>query len=278
VTPPRRRKWLTRALTRPPYHDEQGRKGVFARLTRAQPHRVRRLDLAWPLAPLRVAFLSDFHVGSHADDVARLARIVAEAAAYKPDLALYGGDFVNMQVFGGGRVPPDVIAGMLGRLDAPLGRFAILGNHDYVYGADAVAAALRDAGIAVLDDERHTFAAGFDLIGLPDARDERPAGRALLAALDRPSIVLAHDPAWFAYLVAGPHLMLAGHTHGGQFRLPVVGPVVNMSRAPLRWTYGMIEEGGRRLFVTSGLGTSGVPLRIRCPPEFVIADLRQVVA
>ena len=92
--------------------------------------------------PIRIAFISDFHTGSHSDDVARLDAIIAEASSFQPDLALFGGDYVNMQLFGGGRVPPSTIAAGLARLHAPLGRFAVLGNHDYEYGARDVASAL----------------------------------------------------------------------------------------------------------------------------------------
>ena len=274
---------LLRALLRPPYTDTEGRKGWFERFADAQPHAVRRLDLAiagWPrhARSLRIAFLSDFHAGSHTGDVARIAAIVEEAATFRPDLVLYGGDFVNMQMFGGGRLPPRTIATILARLDAPLGRFAVLGNHDYTYGPDEVREALESHGIAVLDDERRTVrydGHAIDLIGLPDARRLRRQGEALLAGLsnERPTIVLTHDPFWFAYVPAGPHLTLAGHTHGGQVVLPFVGALSNASRAPLRWSYGLIEEGGRRMYVTSGLGTSGIPLRIGMPPEYVILDI-----
>jgi predicted MPP superfamily phosphohydrolase len=279
----RRGKWLTRALTRPPYHDETGAKGWLERVSRAQPHRLCRLDLAiagWPRTarPLRIAFLSDFHAGSHAGDAARLAAIVDEAAGYKPDLVLYGGDFVNMQIFGGGRLPPRTIAAILGRLAAPLGRFAVLGNHDYTYGETDIAGALQAHGIMLLDDTRRTLqhqGHDVDLIGLPDARDLRPEGLALLASLsfERPAIVLAHDPFWFKHVPAGPYLTLAGHTHGGQFRLPYIGAFVNSSRAPLRWSHGHVIEEGRQLYVTAGLGTSGLPLRIGVPPEFAIIDV-----
>jgi predicted MPP superfamily phosphohydrolase len=85
--------------------------------------------------------------------------------------------------------------------------------------------------------------------------------------------VLAHDPFWFAHLPAGPYLMLAGHTHGGQIRFPVVGALRNGSRAPMRWSHGHIEEGGRHLYVSAGLGTSGIPLRIGMPPEYAIVDV-----
>jgi predicted MPP superfamily phosphohydrolase len=274
---------LLRAITRPPYRDEHGRKGWFERFAVAQPHVVQRPSLTiagWPKTAraLRIAFLSDFHAGSHTGDVARLAAIVSEAATFKPDLVLYGGDFVNMQMFGGGRLPPATIAAILARVDAPLGRFAVLGNHDYAYGADEIDEALTSQGITVLNDERHTArhdGHDIDVIGLPDARRLRPAGLALLAGLsaERPAIVLAHDPFWFAHVPAGPHLTLAGHTHGGQLRFPIVGALRNASHAPLRWSHGHVEEGSRHLYVSGGLGTSGIPLRIGMPPEYSILDV-----
>jgi predicted MPP superfamily phosphohydrolase len=281
VARPRPGKWLLRALLRPPYRDETGLKGRFARFAQAQPHALRHLSIAipgWPARALRIAFLSDFHVGSHTGDVARLAAIVAEAAAQQPELVLYGGDFVNMQLLGGGRVPPRTIGATLGRLTAPLGCFAVLGNHDYVYGAQEVAQALQAHGITVLSDARVTLRhAGreIDLVGLHDARQVRRAGIALLAALspERPTIVLAHDPFWFVHVPRGPTLTLAGHTHGGQIRFPVVGALRNASRAPLRWSHGHIVEDGRHLYVTGGIGTSGVPLRVGIPPEYAVLDV-----
>ena len=71
----------------------------------------------------------------------------------------------------------------------------------------------------------------------------------------------------------GPHLTLAGHTHGGQIRLPWIGAFTNASRAPLRWSLGHVVEEGRHLYVTSGIGTSGIPLRIGVPPEFAVIDV-----
>ena len=69
------------------------------------------------------------------------------------------------------------------------------------------------------------------------------------------------------------HLTLAGHTHGGQISLPGVGILKNASKAPLRWTHGLVRERGQYLYVTSGIGTSGVPLRWRVPAEFVVLDV-----
>jgi predicted MPP superfamily phosphohydrolase len=274
---------LIKKLLRRPYGDALGRKGWLGPLARAQRHVVRHYALTlpgWPRfeRPLRVALLADFHVGSHTDDVTRYAAIAREVASLLPDLVLFGGDFVNMQLIGGGRVPPRVIARMLARMMGRHGRFAILGNHDYAYGEQEVAAALRAHGIAVLDHERGTFSFGrhaIDVVGVPDAHVTRAQAQALLAGLapDRPAIVLAHDPVWFKDVPHGPFLTLAGHTHGGQIKLPVLGILKNASLAPLRWSHGLVVEGGRHLIVTAGLGTSGIPLRIGVPPEFVLVEV-----
>lgn len=274
---------LARAVIRRPYRDVQGDKGWFSPFARAQRHRTVRMDIAvegWPTfaKPMRIAFLSDFHTGSHTDDVARLTAIVEEAAAFTPDLVLFGGDYMNMHLAGGGRVPPHVIAAMLARLDGVLGRVAILGNHDYIYGEEDVAAALRARGITVLDHERRsvTFDGhAIDIVGVPDAHVVRQEAKELVAGLrpERPSIVLAHDPAWFADVPAGPFLTLSGHTHGGQVKLPGIGILKNSSVAPLHWSHGLIVEEGRTLYVSAGLGTSILPLRIGVPPEFAILDV-----
>ncbi len=274
---------MTRAITRPPFQDSSGYKGWLGIFSRAQPHLARHIQLeieGWPFwtRPLRIVHLSDFHTGSHLDDVSRLNLIIDEAASYSPDLALFGGDYVNMQLFGGGRVPPRTIATILSRLETPLGRFAILGNHDFVYDEHAVSEALRDNGIVVLDHDRETVRFqnySIQIIGVPDAHRTRAEAYSLLASLspNEPTIALVHDPAWFAHLPAGPHFMLAGHTHGGQIRLPGIGVVRNATTAPLRWSYGLIHERGQYLYVTSGIGTSGVPVRWGVPPEFVVLDV-----
>ena len=274
---------LTRAFARPPFHDESGHKGWFGKISRAQRHLIRHLRLeigGWPhwQRPLRVVFLSDFHTGSHSNDVSRLTSIIAEAASVTPDVALFGGDYVNMHLFGRGRVPPRTIAAILSHIKAPLGRFAILGNHDYDYDRHAVTAALLDSGITVLEHDGCMVQfqdRSIRIVGIPDAHIARPEAYSLLADLSphRPTIVLAHDPVWFGHLPPGPHLMLAGHTHGGQIRLPGIGIVKKATKAPRRWCHGLVKERGQYLYVTSGIGTSGVPVRWGVPPEFAVLDL-----
>ena len=220
------------------------------------------------------SFCQIFTPAPHSEDVARLQRIVTEAQTFAPDLVLLGGDFVN----NGGRVPPQIIAAALARLDGSCGRFAVLGNHDYIYGAEEVADALREHGITVLDHEYRGVnfeGHSVDIVGIPDVHVRRARSKQLLAALlpDQPTILLAHDPVWFAAISSGSHLTLAGHTHGGQGSLPGLGIVTNSSRAPLRWSHGLVAERGRYLYVTSGIGTSVLPVRWRVPPEFVVLDV-----
>jgi predicted MPP superfamily phosphohydrolase len=270
-------------LVRRPFTDAAGRKPWVEWLSRPQPHALRTLRFkldGWPRRSraLRIAFMSDFHVGSHSGDVARLGQLIEEANALKPDLALFGGDFMNMQLFGGGRVPPQVVASALGRLEAPLGRFAVLGNHDIDYGPREVLDALRRSTIIALNDERRELRIGgmpIDIVGIADARVERIRAHAMMRQITaaRPALVLAHDPYWFQHLPPGPHLMLSGHTHGGQIRLPGIGALTTKSHAPRSWSYGLIVDNGRRLYVTSGLGTSGVPVRIGIRPEFVLIEI-----
>ena len=266
-----------------PYRDEHGHKGFFQAISRASAHVVQRVTVVipgWPITrPLRIAFLSDLHAGSHADDATRLTAIVAEAASFAPHLVLHGGDFMNMQLIGGGRLSPRKIAKIIAPLKAPLGCFAVLGDHDQDYGSDEIIAALAAEGVATLNDEKRNLifeGKEIDLIGLPGAHRIRDAARTLLATLSpaTPTIVLTHDPYRFAHVPSGPHITLAGHTHGGQIRFPRIGAIYNASRAPLRWTYGLVKEGDKSLYVSGGLGTSGIPLRIGIPPEYAILELR----
>jgi uncharacterized protein len=288
ITRHRSRGRLARAITRPPFRDDLGDKGWLNRISRAPPHVVRHLRLkidGWPRwsRPMRIAFLSDFHTGSHSDDVARLGAIVAEVSSYVPDVVLLGGDYVNMQLIGGGRVPPSKIAAILSLLKAPLGCLAVLGNHDYIYGERAVADALERHNITVLAHECLTTQFqnhSIDIVGVPDARVARTEAFALLAGVlpNRPTIVLVHDPVWFAHVPPGPYLTLAGHTHGGQVRIPGIGIIRNASKAPLRWSHGLVQERGRYLYVTGGIGTSGVPLRWGVPPEYAVLDVLGSIA
>lgn len=254
-------------------------KGIWEHFTRAPQHVWRRYEVAAPVERLlRIAVLSDLHVGSHANDVERFCCIVEEVLARKPDLCLLPGDFVNMQIFGGGRISPDEISSLLAPLARNVPCHAVLGNHDAEYGNDATCRALECVGITVHSNSHtvlESLAGSIFIFGLEDHSTGSPdfgLGAAGIADLRR-AIVLARDPASFADVPEGPIVTICGHTHGGQIRLPWLGPVVNASAAPMEWTQGHIVEDGRNLIVSAGLGTSGLPWRWNCPPEIVEVDL-----
>lgn len=264
-----------RLLPAVPFAPNAHHKGRWESVTRAPQHVWRRHRLTGGIErPLTCVVLTDLHVGSHGGDLDRLSRIVGEVQALRPGLLLLGGDYVNMQPFGGGRVRPEEVAEILAPLARAMPAVAVLGNHDAEYGEARVAAALEERGMPVLFNavrRLETDAGAIDVAGLEDHGTGRRDASGLLSALPEPSrtLVLAHDPASFADVPNGPIATISGHTHGGQVRLPFLGAIVNASRAPLRWTHGHIIDAGRHLVVSAGLGTSGLPIRLNCPPEIV---------
>jgi predicted MPP superfamily phosphohydrolase len=243
-------------------------------------NRVRERTLRLPRWPeeldgLRVALISDLHTGAPHVDAARLERVVEAVGAQRPDLVVLLGDFIDPNVRGGSTVEPQAVAAALGRLRAPLGVFAVLGNHDWQNAGEAIAAALRAAGITVLENE--AVAAGpLYVAGLADLRTREPDIAATLAEVpdDAPVIVLSHDPDLFPQIPERVSLTLSGHTHGGQVAVPLLRRRFIPSRFGERFARGHVEEGGRHLYVTSGLGTSGWPVRLLVPSEIVILTLR----
>jgi len=245
--------------------------------------RVQRVDVpvAWPYArPLRVAVVSDLHVGSPYHGLSRLPSTVALINATGPDLIFIAGDFVTLGVLGGHRVPPDSIARVLAGLRAPAGVFAVLGNHDRAYNAPWVQAALTSAGIRVLEDtaiEITTPSGPAWIAGVSDYwTGPHDIHRALRAVTDTatPVLLLTHNPDLFPRIPARVTLTIAGHTHGGQVRLPLIGSPVVPSAYGQRYVRGSITEGGRHLFVSTGIGTSDVAVRLGVPPTIFLLTLR----
>jgi predicted MPP superfamily phosphohydrolase len=234
----------------------------------------------WPaaLAGLRVALLSDLHVGSPHWGPDRMRELVGRVNAERPELILLAGDYLIHDVKFGTRAPEQVVASVLGELHAPLGVVAVLGNHDG-WHAPVLGPLLKAQGIHVLDDEPmvlQTRGSHFCVLGLADeeVRKRSPSEELALAPKGMPLLVLVHEPDIFPDLDARVSLTLAGHTHGGQVRLPFIGPPHVRSRYGARYAAGHIVENGRQLFVTTGIGTSVWPIRFGVPPEYVILTLR----
>lgn len=239
--------------------------------------------------PIRIAALADIHACEPWMSVARIGAIVAETNRLEPDLVVLLGDYVcAIPGWQRGIIPMRKWADALSGLRAPLGVYAVLGNHDWRVGGEEARAALEASGIAVLENDTRLLhphgAEPFWLAGLADQRvEELGRGRyrghddlpGTLARIEdgSPAILLAHEPDIFPEVPARVGLTLSGHTHGGQCRLPLVGPLVVPSRYWRRYAYGHIVESGRHLIVSGGLGYSGLPIRIGMPPEIVLVEL-----
>lgn len=227
---------------------------------------------------VRVAFLTDLHLGPYMGRQ-QLEEWVAATEALEPDLVVFGGDLVDQMYAGDLRE----VVELLPRLQSPLGVYAVLGNHDRTKYRklapfeDALEAAgvrlLRNEGVLVRDD---LYLAGLDdwRTGHPDAARAlagAPAGGA--GAEPAARLFISHNPDAIPHLPEGIDLLLAGHTHGGQVRLPLVGPLVTSSEYGRRFAEGWVDAP-MPAFVSRGLGVSMLPFRLFCPPELVLLELQ----
>jgi predicted MPP superfamily phosphohydrolase len=235
----------------------------------------------WPseLDGLRIAMVSDLHAGGPHIDLDRVERVASVVASLEPDLFALLGDYVDPQVRFGDRVEPEPVAERLGRVRAPLGSVAVLGNHDWADDGPRIAGALRDAGIRVLENDAVRLArvpGELWVAGLADATTRRPdVDRALAAVPDDAGVVLlSHDPDVFPRVPGRVALTLSGHTHGGQVDVPVVKGRWIPSRFGDRYAGGHVVEGGRHLVISRGVGNSRLPIRLGVPPEVVLLTLR----
>jgi uncharacterized protein len=231
----------------------------------------------WPqtLDGLRVGAMSDLHAGLGHTNPARVREAVALLNAQRPDLICLLGDYLDSTHFGKGKADPGEIATELARLHAPLGRFAVLGNHDWRAAGAAMGDALREAGLTVLENDV-AHAGDLWVAGVADMRTRLPDITQTLQSVpeDAPVVLLAHDPDLFPQVPPRVALTLAGHTHGGQVDVPVLRLRFIPSGHGVRYLGGHVEEEGRQLFVSTGVGTAGLPIRFRRPPEVVILTLR----
>jgi len=235
----------------------------------------------WPVecTGLRVAVLADLHVGSPFNGLARLETVVQRTQQAAPDLVLLAGDYVIQGVRGGRFETPETMARVLAGLEAPAGVYAVLGNHDWWLDAPRVQKALESASIGVLEDRAVEIRHGtcrFWLAGVSDFLEGRHDVRAALQDVpaDAAVLVLTHNPDVLGQVPARVALTIAGHTHGGQVRIPGLGRPIVPSRFGQRYAIGHIVEDGRHLFVSPGIGTSILPVRFLVPPEISLLTLR----
>jgi len=263
--------------------------GVWAFLVEPATLTVRHVTVesaAWSGPPLRIGVISDTHVAAPHTDVERVRRLVARMNSEHPDVVVLLGDYAGGHEPATRRARPEqseILQGVeaFAGLRSPFGTYGVLGNHDSWFDDAAIAAALRRADVTVLDNTARSVArpgSGFWIGGLADMHSPRepPLVAATMEQVTdaSPVILLTHWPDPFVEVPGRVALTLAGHTHCGQVNLPVLGRLVHASRMSERWPCGLYDEGGRRLFVTGGVGVSILPVRFRAPPEIVVVTLR----
>jgi uncharacterized protein len=226
---------------------------------------------------LRILLLSDIHVAGPDMPPGRLGRIIRQANAQKPDAVLIAGDFVSDKQFATKQFSFDEAIAPLQGLKSRFGTFAVLGNHDHWRDAAAAHSALRRVGIKVLDNNA-ARAGPLVIGGLDDAftqHDDLSATLLAMASLGGEPILLSHSPDPFPRVPAGVKLMLAGHTHCGQIRLPVVGAISYMSEYGEKYACGVVVENDKMLVVSAGLGTSILPLRLGAAPDMWVIGVKR---
>jgi len=238
----------------------------------------------WPagLYGLKIAVLSDLHIGSAYIDERKVRLVVERTNQLQPDLIVILGDYITGNGRTSHRVEPEVFAPLLKDLHAPFGVYSVLGNHDWWYNGEKVRRALEANGITVLEDQIARIDVRGNplwLVGLADlwTRPQRIDQTLAPVPADATIIALTHNPDIFPQVPPRVSLLLAGHTHGGQVRLPLIGSVVESSRYGERYEKGHVVENGHDLFVTTGIGTSIVPVRFGVPPEIVLLQVRQKI-
>lgn len=252
---------------------------AYGRYMEPRRPRLERISIALPagaeaLDGLTIGFLTDLHYGPFTSLV-DIERGIELLMAERPDLLLLGGDYHSES-------PRylDEIAERLGRLadHAPLGCLGVMGNHDYAVSGDQTFDVFAAAGVRLLRNEAaaveftgaRLWIAGIDdtLLGTVD-----PLSAFAAVPDGEPVIALWHEPLHAEQSAAlGAIAQLSGHTHGGQVRLPVIGPLA-LPKHGKRFTIGLNDADGMPVYTSRGLGMYRPPVRLNCPPEVTLVTL-----
>ncbi len=238
--------------------------------------------LAETFAGLRIGQISDIHFMEYTEPFF-VERAVRELNRMRPDIVLLTGDYVSMAPVEKSRAAAyaPIVAGLLGKIECPH-RYGVLGNHDWMVDGDAVCEALGAVGIPVLRNQNLPFERDgkrFWIAGLMDALSwESDLNKTVPPTADRdgePVVLMAHEPDILPAVARmnAFDLMLSGHTHGGQVRLPFLPPLL---LPPLgeRFVEGHFRMGRTQLYVNRGIGSVGLPFRFNCPPELTELTLQ----
>ncbi|WP_274648606.1 metallophosphoesterase [Paenibacillus humicola] len=236
----------------------------------------RRIPVSF--AGKRVIHFSDVHLDFYFG-LDRMQRLIEQIQALSPDMICFTGDLYHNHVGKSGAA----CSMLLNRLKAPLGKWAVLGNHDYDAGVSNVEKVLVDGGFTLLTNRSAVIEQGSDRIqiaGIDDFFFGSPNYRTVFERVDlnRFTMLLAHEPDFADQTIRYPvDLQLSGHSHGGQVRLPLIGPLVlpEMARKYPQGLY-RLGEGKLLLYTNRGIGMSNYPFRFLCRPEITVLTLSRL--
>jgi hypothetical protein len=230
----------------------------------------------------RIVQISDIHYDEFTEP-SFVDRVIRHVNALAPDLVALTGDFISF-----GPLPRTFTMGAMGRCAAALSRiacpqrFAVMGNHDSVLGAPTIRPILAEVGIPLLVNEFAPIERAGQrlwLCGIHDPCTHTPnLHTAIPERPDGPVLLLSHGPDYADTVVTHPRgrfvdLMISGHTHGGQVRLPLLPPL-HLPPGGQEYIQGLFRFDHLQLYVNRGIGTTGVPFRLNCPPEITLFTLQ----
>jgi uncharacterized protein len=225
----------------------------------------------WPAdrPPIRMILISDIHVVEPETPPSRIAALVERINALSPDCVLIAGDLVSDKALATRHIPFDEALAPFAKLTPRIATYVVRGNHDHWRnGSEAYTAIQQHKMVPLVNSAARC---GDVTIGGVDdihtGNDDLPRTKAAMAALGGTPVLLSHSPDIFPS-DGQTGLTLTGHTHCGQIKLPFIGALAIPSRYGKRFECGIIRENGRTVVVTSGIGTSIVPLRWFVPPDF----------
>jgi predicted MPP superfamily phosphohydrolase len=234
---------------------------------------VHRLNMPGLREPIRLVQLTDLH-RSWCVSEGYLRRVVARANALRPDAVLLTGDFVTDSSH-----HMASCSDVLKEIEAPLGSFAVLGNHDYACdrhrGGPAISAALTALGVHVLTNRSFRLDNRLNLVGVDDSWMGKPDAATAFSQVHRnePAIILTHNPMVFPRLERYGCITVAGHTHGGQINIPILTRQYMGRKHPYMRGWFYAKHGPGRMYVSRGIGVVGIPVRFRCDPEISLFEL-----
>ena len=253
---------------------------AYARLIEPYNYIVSETDIFIPQLPakfegFRITQLTDIH-HSRILGIDQVVRVVKLASETKPDMFVLTGDYTTSY-----RRYIEPCAEALASLNAPEGVWAVLGNHDHYTDPDLTTRALQRNHINVMSNINTTVRRGPDklqLAGVDDwtwnATEWARAFAGLEAAV--PTVLLSHQPSVLDMdQTKSVALILSGHTHGGQIDLPLIGAPARFATKDLRYAHGLFRRGNTQLYVSSGTGVIGLPVRLGVRPEIAVLRLRR---